>query len=375
MTLGILTFTEQGKKLAGKIKQQKEEKKLSAFSEIVYRDGQLNKYDQGNLPWLEEQFHKKHAILFIGATGIAVRMVAPFLEDKLSDSPVLVMDDCGNHVIPLLSGHVGGANAYAIALAQALEAVPVITTATDNHGLWAVDVFAKRNHLTIANKAQIACVSAKVLSGERVTYRIDGNLEEKAKQELSRYAKKQETTLDAKQDVATEVTLDETLDATLDMTPDMTPDIWITSDSKVLESATIKARSLLLVPQEYVLGMGCKKGKSQAELQTFAEEALAELGIQREQVRVLASIDRKKEEEGLLGFARSLRLPFVTYTAEELESVTEVSSKSTFVKETVGVDNVCERAALYTTGECGELVLPKLAKDGMTLAIARWRMK
>lgn len=93
--------------------------------------------------WAGEQMAAHHALVFVGACGIAVRAIAPWITDKLHDSPVLVMDEQGQYVIPLLSGHVGGANELAVRLAGELGAVPVITTATDLHGSFAVDLFAK----------------------------------------------------------------------------------------------------------------------------------------------------------------------------------------------------------------------------------------
>ena len=102
--------------------------------------------------WAGEQMAAHHALVFVGACGIAVRAIAPWITDKLHDSPVLVMDEQGQYVIPLLSGHVGGANELAVRLAGELGAVPVITTATDLHGSFAVDLFAKRNDLWIHNR-------------------------------------------------------------------------------------------------------------------------------------------------------------------------------------------------------------------------------
>ena len=102
--------------------------------------------------WTEKQMGKNHGLLFIGACGIAVRAIAPQLVDKLQDSPVLVMDEQGRFVIPLLCGHVGGANELARLLSQVSGACPVITTATDIWKKFAVDLIAKKNHLYIENK-------------------------------------------------------------------------------------------------------------------------------------------------------------------------------------------------------------------------------
>lgn len=127
MNISIITFTENGTKLA-----EKSDRLLRARKRKKQKIG-LSLYD-----WTRQQFAEKNAIVVIGACGIAVRMIAPFVSDKLSDSPVVVADEAGTFVIPLLSGHMGGANELAEQIARQIGGIPVITTATDvNHTfLW-----------------------------------------------------------------------------------------------------------------------------------------------------------------------------------------------------------------------------------------------
>lgn len=95
--------------------------------------------------WAGEQFQAgKEGVIFVGACGIAVRSIAPYIAGKKTDPAVLVIDECGKFVIALLSGHLGGANELALRCAGYLKAEPVVTTATDLHSRFAVDVFAKR---------------------------------------------------------------------------------------------------------------------------------------------------------------------------------------------------------------------------------------
>lgn len=114
-------------------------------------------------------------MIFIGACGIAVRAIASSVNNKLKDSPVIVIDELGQFVIPILSGHVGGANELAILLAALMNATPVITTATDINNKFAVDVFAKKCRLAIVNKDGIAGVSSKVLAGKWLRCRSTGS--------------------------------------------------------------------------------------------------------------------------------------------------------------------------------------------------------
>lgn len=305
---------------------------------------------QSSLPtWAGEQMAAHHALVFVGACGIAVRAIAPWITDKLHDSPVLVMDEQGQYVIPLLAGHVGGANELATCLAEELGAIPVITTATDLHGSFAVDLFAKRNRLWIRNREGIARVSAKVLAGEEITMSVQtGHLASEkvipAGIRLCAYP------------------------------PVEKVDVLIADNME--EIFQKEAAELLLQPKKYILGVGCKKGTDSVKLEAFLRKILEEQGIAIEQVTALASIDVKKEEDCLLKFSETYRIPFWTYAAQELQAVPGEFHGSAFVKAQVGVDNVCERAAMKAAGADGRIYLGKQAQDGMTVAIAErvWKV-
>ena len=299
--------------------------------------------------WAGEQMASHHALIFVGACGIAVRAIAPWITDKLHDSPVLVMDEQGQYVIPLLSGHVGGANELAVRLARELGAIPVITTATDLHDSFAVDLFAKTNDLWICNKEGIARVSSKVLSGEEITMSV------------------QTGHLAADEDIPTGIRL-------CAYPPAEKVDVLIADGTE--EIFRKESAELLLQPKKYILGVGCKKNTDSAKLDSFLKKILDEQGIVIEQIAALASIDVKKEERCLLEFSEKYRIPFWTYTAQELQAVPGEFHSSEFVKVQVGVDNVCERAAMKAAGADGRICRAKQAQDGMTVAIAEkaWKV-
>lgn len=299
--------------------------------------------------WAGEQMAAHHALVFIGACGIAVRAIAPWITDKLHDSPVLVMDEQGQYVIPLLSGHVGGANELAVRLAGELGAIPVITTATDLHDSFAVDLFAKRNALRICNRKGIAKVSAKVLAGEEITMSVQ----------------------------AGHLAADEGIPSGIRLCaypPTEKVDVLI-ADS-IEEIFRKEAAELLLQPKKYILGVGCKKGTDSVKLEAFLRKILEEQGFAIEQIVALASIDVKKEEACLLEFSEKYRIPFLTYPAQELQAVPGTFHGSEFVKAQVGVDNVCERAAMKAAGADGRICRAKQAQDGITVAIAEkaWKV-
>jgi len=342
MVICVCAFTPAGKELEKKLETQ--------FSEIIW----IKKQDSEDIKnWISGAFSKRLPLLFIGAAGIAVRLISDFVKDKLEDSPVIVMDEGGRFVIPVLSGHVGGANEIAGMLAEGTGATAVITTATDVEKLFSVDVFAVKNRFKIINRDGIKKVSAKLINREEVTVFVspeiiieDNNIPSGLKL-LSQKSKPEYA------------------------------DIWIQDSENDIESRDCL---LLLEAKNYCAGIGCKKDKSFEEIKSFLESELT-----TEQINGLcsiASIDLKKKEPGLQILSQFYNVPFNTYTAQELELVEGDFSESDFVKQTAGVGNVCERAAVLSGGEGAELIVKKQALNGITLALAKrkprittWRTK
>ncbi len=343
--LSVISFTERGRRLSEVIQSRMEDMEVLLYTkygacqgrepggDVVFVESSVGQ-------WAGEQMRQGNALVFIGACGIGVRAVAPYITDKFRDSPVLVMDEGGRYVIPVLSGHMGGANELACRLAGETGAEPVITTATDINGRFAVDLFAKRNGLLIVNRQGIARVSSKALDGRRVVCSVEtGHLREGRRAlegvDLAEYPPKRPV------------------------------DVVVTSESGDFGGA------VLLRPKEYVIGLGCRKGKSAGEIGAFILREIGKAGISLEQIWGLASISQKSGEPGLVEWCRKERVLFVTYDAGELQSVEGEFHGSVFVEETVGVDNVCERAALKACGPGGRLVYGKQGEKGITIAAAR----
>ena len=267
------------------------------------------------------------AFVFVGASGIAVRAIAPYVKSKLSDPAVVVVDECGQFVIPLLSGHAGGANELARRLGEALSAIPVITTATDINDVFSVDTFARQEHLAIVEKDEIKHLSGALLEGKPIGA--------------------------------------------------LTPECGFVISGKPVGQPF--SHTLHLVPQDLVLGVGCRSGVSGDELYRFVSDTFDEQGWSLYRIRAVASIDAKKEEAGLIALSDRLGVTFLTYSATRLAAQPGDFQTSGFVQQTVGVDNVCERSALCATVCEGWLppesrfedfcLLPKRAERGMTLAV------
>ena len=426
MKVSIISFTLKGIELSLKIKKAfsgETEEKLCLYTKCSHAEKSLTErkltekdlaesglsyVEQPLTEWTGEQMKKRRSLLFIGACGIAVRAIAPFLTDKLNDVPVLVMDEQGRFVIPVLAGHVGGANELAVSLAERMGSTPVITTATDLNHCFAVDLFARRNALHIVNKDGIAKVSSRILAGEEVTMAVEeGHFREEAQTLRGRRVSRKTNIPDGIRLVScipefhtdipivmteviedipaasTELTMnvpavsaESTTDAPVAFSESSAGIPGVTEspvDILVAPASYGQGRLLTLRPKEYVIGIGCKRGKAAEQIDHFVNRALKESGISMEQVAAFASIDRKKDEEGILWMSSHYGIPFVTYSAEELQQVEGTFHASEFVKSQVGVDNVCERAALRFSGPDGILITGKQAEDGITAAIVKRR--
>ena len=133
---------------------------------------------------------------------------------------------------------------------------------------------------------------------------------------------------------------------------------------------TKRCKKITGITPEILKNNGIPFIQAMEKLDLFLKKILEEQGIVIEQIAALASIDVKKEERCLLEFSEKYRIPFRTYTAQELQAVPGEFHGSEFVKAQVGVDNVCERAALKAAGTGGWILLSKQAQDGMTVAVA-----
>ena len=368
--LAVFAYTEDGAALALRLRKVfREECRVFLHSAHAVQkpgsassaDGITEFTDTGTV--LEQVWAEANAILFISAAGIAVRASASFLRGKTKDPAVLCMDDTARYVIPLLSGHLGGANEWAERIAGVFDAEPVITTSTDRHGVFAVDLFAKANGFVIEDPGMIRKISGALLAGEKVGWYCDESL----------------ASVDPGTDALVRCSCisDCTSDRHLFSTSDrhlfkMYADrprigVTLTQDSSLPAQFAQECR---LCPRNIYLGIGCRRGKSAEEISRVVKDALDANGVSMKRVCAIASIDLKKDEKGICELAHQLRAEFVTFSAEQLMETEGEFSSSEYVLEQVGADNVCERSAVKASG--GELIFGKYAKDGVTVAAA-WR--
>ncbi|MBQ7219677.1 MAG: cobalt-precorrin 5A hydrolase [Synergistaceae bacterium] len=316
MNTAIAAFTNKGIALAQRLKEYLD---AGVFvPERLAHDG-LGVISPSLSEWTGKVFHEVSALIFIGACGIAVRAVASHVESKLSDPAVIVIDEAGKFVIPILSGHIGGANELARKIACCLHAQAVITTATDINNLPAVDEWAVKNNCAIENPEAIKRVSGALLEGWAVP------------------------------------------------TACCAAGVAVTCE----EIAAPFPVTLWLRPRVLVLGAGCNRGVNPAEFESCAMDFLKGAGVSVLSLKALASIDIKKSEPALVSFAERHNIPFMTFAANELQAVQGKFTGSEQVRKFTGTDNVCERASVLAAGEGAVLMRSKCVYDGITFALSR----
>ena len=324
-TIAYIAFSDQGYRLAQELAQN--------LGGEVSRCGQpldLREWTAGNFPAAD-------ALVYVGACGIAVRAIAPYVRDKAEDPAVVVIDERALNVIPILSGHLGGANDLARRIAGFTGSGCVITTATDINGVFPVDEWLKRQNCAILNKEKIVQISSAILAGRTVTVESRWPVEGTPPKGIRLITPKE-----AEEE---------------GILPDITVDLRPRRED-----------AMHLVPRICVLGVGCRRGIPAETLEERLQSFLKEADICQEAIHAVATIDLKKDEKGLRAFAEDHGWPLTVYSAEELEKTEGRFTPSDFVHRVTGVDNVCERSAVRAAG--GGLIRGKSAGGGVTMALA-----
>ncbi len=298
--IAIFFITEGGQKLARKIAE-------------FYSDSHIMKFNSSGaaheIPLL---WQSAQSLVFVMALGIVVRAIAPYLKDKKTDPAVVVLDEKGQFVISLLSGHLGGANALAQEIAAHLGAQAVITTASDVLGKVALDVWAAENNLYVEDYEKLKRLSARIVNGERIKVHTEclfhpGRMP----------------------------------DEFVLAGPEETPDLIITSNVTDGDILTLRPKNLFM-------GIGCNRGTSKEEIKEMAAQVLEDEKLSTNSLHCAASIDLKKDETGLIDFADDEGLQLEFFTRDELNSaVSDYGiNPSEAVMAATGAAAVAEPAAI-----------------------------
>ena len=334
----ILSVSERGAKLGQRIKSLVaphadcfEKENRPSGGEAIYFDSLKNHIGQ--------IFKDYDQVLCIMALGIVVRMIAPYIEHKSKDPAVVVMDEVGHHVISLLSGHLGGANEWTQSISLAIDADPVITTATDVNGLPAPDVLARHEHLLVDDFQTLINVNSAIVGGECIDYYIDeslpnaAHLEQAAKAHIGEHGSVHVVSMEQ-----------------LGETPCKNESAEEDSSRVVITDKVITeyVHQLILRPRTYTMGIGCRRGTPKELILDAIQQSLAVHKLSPKSLVTAASVIVKQDEVGLLEAMQIMGWPIVFYTQDDMAPLIEEEKleESNFVKGTIGVGNVCETTAL-----------------------------
>ncbi|RMF89457.1 MAG: precorrin-3B C(17)-methyltransferase [Methanobacteriota archaeon] len=346
MRISVLSVTKKGAETGMRIVKALEAHETELFVNKRYPVHGATPIDEPLAGLAGRLFTSRDALVFVSSTGIALRCIARHIRDKASDPAVVVVDEAGRHVISLLSGHLGGANALAKEIARGIGGEAVVTTATDVQGRMCVEDLARRLGLTIDDREGCKGVNAALANGERVGLFCDSSIPPAVASGFAVHP------------------LEEMKDRAHDLQA-----LVIITDREIERP---RKPHVLLRPRDLVVGVGSKKGVSASQVVGTVESALRRAGLSPESVRLFATADFKADEEGIKAAARSFGVPLAPVSMERIKEAESGFASSDFVKERVGAGAVAEPAAVLAS-EKGVLVQGKVKGRGATAAIARDR--
>lgn len=289
----------------------------------------------------KELFEKYDCLIYVMAMGIIVRDIAPFLIHKSSDPAVICVSVDGRFVIPVLSGHLGGANALANIIAKNIHAIPVITTASDLLGVEAVDLIAKRYDLVIDSFKTAMDLTARMINEEAIAIITDTikPIEE-----------------------ATSIPSDK-LHQFLE--EDQSDGYVYIGYHKSIDTIKPIAK---LIPKRIVIGVGARRNISFQAIDELLVNIFKENNLDIRAIKSFYSIDLKQDELGIVEVANALGVPFETYRAEQLKEVSDRFEQSDFVESITGVGCVSMPSG-YLGSNKGKCVVNKIASKGITISV------
>ena len=280
--------------------------------------------------------------VMVAATGIIVRLIAPLLSSKKEDPAVVAVTQDGRFAVSLLSGHLGGANELAKAVADLTGGEAVISTATDLENLPALEMLARDHDLVIENFSALPAVSGLLVDGGRVkVYDPHGFL----RPHLMPWA-------------------DRFIFADGDPKADGEPTVIVDYQAPIIPPA----RVLMMRPKVLALGLGCHRGIETAEVEKLIDDCLTEAGVSPLSIACLATVETRALEPAFLELSRRLARPLIIFSKDELSRVATPNPSGKVLAQ-IGVPSVCEAAAMLAA-KTDSLTISKRKSARATLAAA-----
>lgn len=397
-TIAIITFTDNGEKIADKLKSEfdctgkndkvklnkdkldkdkfdkdkfdkvKEAKKSdkdkfylslnATFKVDIFNDRKNNSKMMGDI------FSNYDYIIFVSAVGIAVRFISPHVSDKLKDPGVVVVDDRENFAISLLSGHLGGANELSKKVASVIGAMPVVTTATDVNKKTSIDLIMKRLNARLILEDGKSDTTYK-FSSEDIRYIIkfinSALISEKKHVYIINDGYKIDTRgmIEIGKDEVEEIIKDKTYENYL---------VIVSNQASVHKVDSSGFKNIIHVyPRDVVVGIGCRRDTSIADLKNALAEILSSNDLAFESIGLFTSINIKSDEKAIIELSEEIGVGFKTYPKEELQKFDRLFKGSDFVREKVGVSSV-SGASCFAASDKGMICNPTKFK-GIVLAL------
>ncbi len=343
--VAVIALTQEGSKLAAEIAGNLGESSLY-LPEKEARGVETARPFTDFKATITRCFSQYKELVCIMATGIVVRLLAPLLGGKESDPAVVVVDETGRNAISLVSGHLGGANLLAQRVAAITGGQAVITTATDVQGKASVDELAKRAGLVIENLERVKTLNMALLEERQIGLFDPGRW-------LQRL-------------------IPESVDLRLLNEPaeagDAEVSCWIYVDERF--TSFEPPPCLILRPKSLVVGVGCNRGTTAAEIGGAVDKVFRDEGLSLMAIRNLATVELKQDEEGLNELLEKRGWSVEYHSVSELRAGGTVPRPSEVVKKHLGVESVCEKAAMLSAGAANLLVAKEILGN-VTVAVAR----
>ena len=348
--IAILSITNNGRELALRIKEiMKDVDVFFIKKDTDYKNDEITVVNKGLKEFIPQIFDKYDYLVFIMATGIVVRTIAPLVVSKFSDPAILVMDEKGNNIISLLSGHMGGANEMTLYMSDLINSHPVITTATDVNKKSSLDMIAKKLNGHIDDfRDNVLKINSMLVNNEEVHLYIDGNY---------KINHNGFTLYDEKTDL------------------DKVRNLVVVTNKKYINKMlnknieNLNEKIIKVTPKDIVIGVGCKKNTDSDHMKNSLIKFLKEYNIDINSVKEIGSIEIKKDEKAIIDLAKFLDVKFKTFSVEEISKVDHLYEKSDWVKKNVGVYSVSDPVA-HLLSE-GRVIINKQKYDGITFSIGR----
>jgi cobalt-precorrin 5A hydrolase len=353
--IAVVAITKRGVDTALKIKEALQNVGLTCkvYAPKKYNQNGVIILESKFADFIRENYSQIDAFVGVMATGIIIRAVAPYLENKLTDPAVIGVDATGKFVISLLSGHYGGANELTRIIAEGISGTAVITTASDATGKMSVDELARLLHLSIQNPESLVGINSAIVNGDQLVVVLVGNIDLPLGQMSCFEIKKAENGVQA-----------------LEIINNYDAGIIITGEPVTI--ASFVKPFTILKAKRVVVGLGARKESSIDSIIQAVCTALKIAHTSISNVTCFASVDIKKDSPQMLKAVEQLGKPleFLSVNALRTVNYSDLSPDSKMVQEKIGVGGVCERAALLSAGKNSKLILKKTKLNGVTVAIA-----